>query len=52
MPKITEHQNNQLRITIPRKLALAIGLKKGDEMEFRINGKGRLEMIRNESKWQ
>jgi bifunctional DNA-binding transcriptional regulator/antitoxin component of YhaV-PrlF toxin-antitoxin module len=48
MPKITEHQNNQLRITIPRKLALAIDLKKGDEIEFMINGKGRLEMVKNE----
>ena len=45
MPKITEHSNNQLRITIPRKLALAVGLRKGDLLEFKINRNGRLELV-------
>lgn len=48
MSKITEHQNNQLRITIPRKLALAINLKKGDKLEFTINKHGNLELVKKE----
>lgn len=28
--------NNQIKITIPKVLANAVGLRKGDEIEFRI----------------
>ena len=42
--KVTEHENGQLRITIPSGLAAALGYKKGDRILFEINGKGRLEL--------
>jgi bifunctional DNA-binding transcriptional regulator/antitoxin component of YhaV-PrlF toxin-antitoxin module len=44
--KISEQNNGQFRLTIPKALALAIGLKKGDSIEFTINKKGNLELIK------
>jgi len=47
MTKVTEHKNNQLRITIPIRLAVVLGIKKGDEFDFVINNQGRLEMVKS-----
>jgi len=43
MPKI-QMKNEQYFITLPRKLVLAKGWKKGDKVEFVINAKGNLEL--------
>lgn len=43
---IQELNQGQLVVTIPRKLALATGLQKGTKVDFVINTKGRLEMVK------
>lgn len=46
MPKITHQTPGQWRITIPRNIIIALGLKKGDKLEFVINKKGNLELVK------
>lgn len=39
-----QNSNKQIMVTIPRQLALALGYKKGDKVEWRINKAGKLEL--------
>ncbi len=46
MPKVTLHNQNQMRITIPSALCKALGIRGGDMLLFNINSRGRLELIK------
>ena len=47
MPKIcVQSQGKQFRVTIPRKLALAFGMKAGDTITWNVVGKNRLELVK------
>ncbi len=46
MPKVQQIKTGQMVITLPRKLAIATGIQKGDEIKFVINSKGRLELVK------
>jgi len=46
MARIQVLGNRQFVVTLPRKLALALEYKKGDRVNFVINSKGRLELVK------
>lgn len=46
MAKIQELKSGQKTVTLPKALCLAMGLKKGDKVGFRINKQGNLEMVK------
>jgi bifunctional DNA-binding transcriptional regulator/antitoxin component of YhaV-PrlF toxin-antitoxin module len=46
MPRVQQIKTGQMVITLPRKLAIATGIQKGDEIKFVINSKGRLELVK------
>ncbi len=46
MVKITGTNDRQVRITIPKSLANALDLKVGDEVDLKLNGKGRIEIVK------
>ncbi|MCX6817719.1 MAG: hypothetical protein NTU57_02585 [Candidatus Aenigmarchaeota archaeon] len=50
--KLQETKTGQLTVTIPRPLARAMGLKKGDELQVAINQRGNLEIskLKNQEK--
>ncbi len=49
MPKLTYQTPGQWRITVPKNIVIALGLKKGDEMDFIINRRGNLELVKKRS---
>lgn len=46
MARIQETPRGQKTITIPKNLATALGLKKGDRISFRVNKQGNLELVK------
>jgi DNA-binding Xre family transcriptional regulator len=46
MVKLQQMKSGQFFVTIPRKLCKALDLKKGDNIEFKINSRGRLELVK------
>lgn len=51
MPQVTTQKTAtgyQYRITIPYNLIKALDIHKGDQFTFIINGKGRLELIKED----
>ena len=46
--KIQQLKNSQFVLTIPKALADSFDLKKGTVVKFKINEKGRLEIIKDE----
>jgi bifunctional DNA-binding transcriptional regulator/antitoxin component of YhaV-PrlF toxin-antitoxin module len=44
MVKVQEGSNNQRLVTIPRELAKAMGLEKGEEVEFTVKDSETLEL--------
>lgn len=42
--KIQQQKNGQKMVTVPRNLARAMGIEKGDEIEFRVKDSETLEM--------
>lgn len=45
--KVQEVGINQLTLTIPSALAQSMGIRKGDQVEWRVAGKNRLELHTN-----
>lgn len=43
--KVQEQPNGQLMITVPRKLGEAMGIKKGDQLTWKVAGAGKLEIL-------
>lgn len=39
-----QQSSGQFMVTVPRRLAYALGLQKGDKIEWRINKAGKLEI--------
>jgi len=46
MAKIQVMKSGQVFVCVPKKLASALDFKKGDSIRFVINGKGRLELVK------
>lgn len=46
MSRVMRLKNGQTILTVPSKLAKAVRLKKGEKVEFEINKKGNLEIVR------
>ena len=49
MPKVVFQKTQgegQYRITIPLSLVKALGIKAGDKLEFKINSKGNMELVK------
>jgi len=49
MPKVVFQKTQgegQYRITIPLSLVKALGIKSGDKMDFKINKRGNLELVK------
>ena len=46
MPKVVELQNQQKIVTIPKAIAKALDLKKGDPVEFKLGRSGRFELVK------
>ena len=46
MVKITGTDNRQVRLTVPIALANALDLKVGDEVDLKLNGRGRIEIVK------
>ena len=46
MVKITGTDDRQVRLTIPKALANALDLKVGDNVDLKLNSKGRIEIIK------
>ena len=47
MPKPMKQQNGQYLLTVPKGVVNALGVEKGDKIEFRINlKKGSVELIK------
>ena len=42
--KLQEQKNGQKMVTVPRDLTRAMGLEKGDEIEFRVKDSETLEL--------
>jgi antitoxin component of MazEF toxin-antitoxin module len=47
MVKVQEGSNGQRLVTIPRDLARAMGLDKGEEVNFKVKDSETLEMIKD-----
>lgn len=48
MPKLMKQQNGQFLLTIPKGVVNALGVERGDKIEFRINlKKGIVELIKS-----
>ena len=46
MPRIVKQNEDQYRITIPLALVRALGIQHGDKFDFRITGRGNLELVK------
>jgi hypothetical protein len=43
---IQQQKNGQFMMTIPKGIALAVGITKGEQLELRINNYGRIELVK------